>query len=293
MPALDRAVALAQRQYLAVGEAQYLHLDVPGPLDVALEQDGRAAEESLSAGPGCLEPGLQLSRVAGGAHADAAAASRGLDHDRVADLAGSSQRRGHVGYRLAGAGCYRNAGLLHQVPGVDLVAHQLDRLGRRADPGQPGIDHAGGEAGVLGQEAVAGVNGRGAGRARGRQHRAGVQVARGGLRGPEEDGLVGLADERQVRVSLGVDGHRPDAHPARGGDHAPGDLATIGDKDGFKHARQPTAGTRPGALRPRRAPRQPTRRSRPGRIASAPALPPTGPGRSSRRPCHRRRSRPG
>ena len=47
MAALHRAVALAEREHPAVGEAEDLHLDVPGALDVPLQQDGRAAEEPL------------------------------------------------------------------------------------------------------------------------------------------------------------------------------------------------------------------------------------------------------
>ena len=43
--------------------------------------------------------------------------------------------------------------------GRDLVAEQLDLLGRGPDPDQAGVEPPPGEAGVLGQEPVAGVDG--------------------------------------------------------------------------------------------------------------------------------------
>ena len=46
---------------------------------------------------------------------------------------------------------------------VDLVAHRADRVGRRADEGQPGVGDRLGEVGVLGQEAEARVDRVGAG----------------------------------------------------------------------------------------------------------------------------------
>ena len=69
-------------------------------------------------------------------------------------------------------GCeHRDAGRVHQLLRLDLRAHLLDRLGRRPDPGEPGVDHGAGEVGVLGEEAVAGVDRVGAGRLGRRQHR--------------------------------------------------------------------------------------------------------------------------
>ena len=51
-------------------------------------------------------------------------------------------------------------GLVGDVPGGDLVAEVDDRLRGGADPGQPGVDDGLGEVGVLGEEAVAGVDRR-------------------------------------------------------------------------------------------------------------------------------------
>src|SRR5450759_2329392 len=50
VPALDRAVTLAQGDHPTVGKAENLHLDVPGAGQVPLEQDRRRAEEPLAPG---------------------------------------------------------------------------------------------------------------------------------------------------------------------------------------------------------------------------------------------------
>jgi hypothetical protein len=55
--------------------------------------------------------------------------------------------------------------------GGDLVAHDLDRLGARADEDDPGVGARARELGVLGEEAETGVDRLGA-CARGIQHRS-------------------------------------------------------------------------------------------------------------------------
>ncbi len=137
--------------------------------------------------------------------------------------------------RLAAARRYRHARALHQVPGPDLVAHLLDRRRVRADPGQAGRDDLTGEVRVLGQETVTRVH-RGRPGLAGRLHdRRGVQVAPGGLGGTDAHRLVGLADVRQVRVGVGVHRDGPDPHPPGRPQHAPGDLAPVGDKHRIEH----------------------------------------------------------
>ena len=61
-----------------------------------------------------------------------------------------------------------------------MTAHRLDRLGMRADPGQAGGDHGAREIGVLRQEAVARVDGVGAGGAGGLDEQVAAQVGVGG-----------------------------------------------------------------------------------------------------------------
>ena len=84
--ALDRAVALAEVDDVAVAVGEDLDLDVARVGQVALEVDGRVGEELLALARGALEGVLELGLVERDAEALAAAAARGLDRDRVADV---------------------------------------------------------------------------------------------------------------------------------------------------------------------------------------------------------------
>ena len=76
----------------------------------------------------------------------------------------------------------------------------------------PASSQARANGGVLGQEAVAGVHGLGAGLLADLDDLLDVQVALGGRAAAEEVGLVGALDVQRVAVGLGVDGDRRDAH---------------------------------------------------------------------------------
>ena len=64
-----------------------------------------------------------------------------------------------------------------------LAAHLVHHVGGRADEDQPGVGDRAGEGGALGEEAVAGVDRVGAGRAGGLEER-GVEVGLGSGVGP-------------------------------------------------------------------------------------------------------------
>ena len=136
---LDRAVALAQVNDVAVFVAEDLDFDVA-------RLDHRAFEDELFAAEGvaCFRAGTdqcdrQVLRVFDQPHAASAAARCCLDHDRKADLAGFPEQRsiGLVGALVAGhAGHVRRQ---HQALGAGLVAHLQDGLRVRADEHQPGV----------------------------------------------------------------------------------------------------------------------------------------------------------
>ena len=99
------------------------------------------------------------------------------------------------------------------------------------DPDEAGVDDGLGEGGVLGEEAVAGVHGVGAGAARDVEQLGLVEVAVPGGGAAEGVGLVGDLDVQGITVGVGIDGDRGDrAVGARPGD-ADRDLPTIGDED--------------------------------------------------------------
>jgi hypothetical protein len=93
-------------------------------------------------------------------------------------------------------------GVGHQPLRLDLRAHRGDRGRRRPDPDEAGVQHRLREVGVLRQEAVAGVDGVGAGGARGVDQEVGAQVGVGGSRAGEPDGAVGVGAVGTVGVRV-------------------------------------------------------------------------------------------
>ena len=200
-----------------MGVAEDLDLDVARPGDVALEEHPVVAEAARRFAAGGGDRLGQVARRLDDAHPLAAAAGGRLDEQRVADLA--------VAGRVVGRAQGGDAGLDRRPLGRQLVAHRLDHVGRRSDPGQPGGGDLGRERGVLREEAVARVDRLGAGRQRGGDDRRAVEVALS-----QADGLVGLGHERGVHVGVGVDRHAPQAHRARRAEDPAGDLASVGDE---------------------------------------------------------------
>ena len=90
--ALDRAFALAQIDDVAMLVAQHLDFDVARIDDEFLDEDAVIAEGRLGFGLGAGEAFLHFGFRIGDAHALAAAAGGGLDHHRIADLAGDLHR---------------------------------------------------------------------------------------------------------------------------------------------------------------------------------------------------------
>ena len=236
--ALDRAVALAEVDDGAVLVGEHLDLDVARVGQVALEVDGVVGEELLALARGALEGVLELGLLQRDAEALAAAAARGLDGDRVADLLGDLLGLLERLDRVGGARDDRHAGVLHQLAGAGLGAHRLDRARGRADERDAGLLQALGERGVLGQEAVAGVDGLGAGGLDDLHDLVHVEVGLGRRPGPEQVRLAGPLDVLGVAVGLGVDGDGGDAELVERSDHADGDLATVGDQDLGEHGRE-------------------------------------------------------
>ncbi len=190
-----------------------------------------------------LERRPELFGVPGRAHPDPAAAGRGLHHDRVTNPGGFRHGGARAGHRLRAPRGDRHARLGHQVPCVDLVAHLLDRIWRRADPDQAPGQHLAREPRALGQESVAGMNGLRAGPPGRREHGAGVEVAlaraAAGRSAPPRPPPGRTAGRRRPRSRP----HRPDAHAARRGDNPAGDLTPVRHEDGIQHAGSLPAGT--------------------------------------------------
>ena len=254
MAPLDRAVAFADVHAVAVAVHDDLDLHVARLLQPLLEVQGVVAEGRPRLRTADGEGLLQLARGADHAHAAAAAARGGLDQHGVADALGLRQGVGVVAQHLGRAGHRGQPVARQQVARARLGGEPLQHLGRRPDEGQAvGPGHLG-ERVVLGEEAVARVDGVTAGDDGGRQDGRRREVAPLGLRRADADGLVGQLHGPRVAVGLAVGHDGPDAHaPARAQD-AQGDLAAVRDEDPLEH--QPasagtvaTASSRPASRR--------------------------------------------
>jgi hypothetical protein len=274
VPPLEAALALAEVDAAAVAVGEHLDLDVPRAPDVPLEQQLAVPERGHGLAAGRGDGGRELARRVDAAHALAAAARGRLEQHREPDPLGRGREVvvGHPAAVLARDD--RDAGRGDERLRGDLVAHRADRVRWRADPDQPGVLHGPREVRVLGEEAVPGVDGVGADRARRGDQRGRVEVAAGGVRPgqrPDADGDVGLADVARAGVRVAVDRGGADAQPPQRAHDPDGDLAAVGDEDGPEERHGVTSGTcrrtpaRAARWRRRRAPGPARRGSGAGR----------------------------
>ena len=119
---------------------------------------------------------------------------------------------------------------------LDLVAHDADVLRRRADEGDLVLLEDLGEAGVLRQEAVAGMHRVGAGDLAGGEQARDVEIALGGGRRADADALVGEAHVHGIGVGGGVHGDGGDAELLARALDAQRDLSPVGDQDLVEHS---------------------------------------------------------
>ena len=109
-------------------------------------------------------------------------------------------------------------------------------FGLRADEMQIMLGEDFGEAGVLRQEAVAGMHGIGARDLAGREQRGDVEIGVLRRRRPDADALVGEPHMHGVGVGGGMHRDGVDAELLARAQHAERDLAAIGYQDFVEHA---------------------------------------------------------
>ena len=158
MPPLNRALALKQRDHVAVLIGQHLKLNVPRPLNVFLHVKFAVAKRIGRLAVGLVKQIRQLLGVAHNAHAAPAAAGFGFQNHRVADLLGPLLRflgrRNHA----VGTGQNRHLRLFHRLAGFFLLAHQTGHLRRWPDELDVGRAAHLGKVGVLTQQPIPWVN---------------------------------------------------------------------------------------------------------------------------------------
>ncbi len=154
MAALQRAVAGADDDHVAVVVGQHLRLDVARLIEIALDEALAAPERGDRLAGGTGEQLGDLLDRAGHLQPAPAPAERRLDRDRQPVRVGELHDLVGVLGRLRRSRHQRRPSPGRDVPGGHLVTQITDRLRRRPDPGQPGIEHRLREVGVLRQEPV-------------------------------------------------------------------------------------------------------------------------------------------
>jgi hypothetical protein len=214
-----------------VGVGEALCLDVPGSVEEPLDEALAAPERGGGLADRRLELLVDLRKGARDLQAASAAAEGRLDRDRKAVLGRERMDLRGALHRLGCPGDERCTRAMGDVPCAHLVAERLDRCGRRSDPHETGLDDGPREVCVLGEKAVARVDGVGPRPPRDVEQLADVEVRllRPGAR--ERERLVG--DAHVQRLAIGVCVDRDGADPgvtARAGD-ADCDLAAVRDED--------------------------------------------------------------
>jgi hypothetical protein len=171
----------------------------------------------------------------GDAHAPTAAAGDRFDEDRVADF--GCHRLGilFVFDNAVGTGRALNPCLAREGTADVLVFESHHGPGAGADEPDiaAGADFF--EVRVLGEEAVAGVDGIDISDFGGANDAIDAQIAlrRGSF--TDADGFVGHVNVHRIGVSLGIDGYGSDVEFLARADDADGDFTAIGDEDLLEH----------------------------------------------------------
>ena len=244
---------------VAVFIGEDLDFDVARGLQKFFHVDHGIAESRPSLGLGHGDGVQQRGFGMHDAHTAAAAAAGCLDDDRVADTGGGPDDLvGIIGQGAVGAGHARHLGFEHRLFGGDLVAHQADIVGTRADEGEAGRLHALGEICIFRQETIAGMDGGGIGDFGGGDDRRHVQIALCRGRRADADRFVGQLHILGVAVGFGIHSDRLDAHFAAGALDTQGDFTAVCNQNLFKHLGSPRR-NRPDGLRPLRVLASPLR----------------------------------
>ncbi|SHW68339.1 Uncharacterised protein [Mycobacteroides abscessus subsp. abscessus] len=162
MAPLHATVALVEVNDVSRGVRQDLHLDMPRVDDSLLQENRRVSERGLCLAAGCLDRLAQLITLGDPPHTAPATTGNGLDEHRKFHGLGGRQQLLNRCRRLRGCQ-HRQSRLTRSSDGTGLVTRQLQNIGGRPDKRDAGLCAGRREVGILGQEAVAGVDRIGAG----------------------------------------------------------------------------------------------------------------------------------
>ena len=228
---LDGALSLGEGAVVAVLIGKDLNLDVAGLLDELLDEHTVITEGGEGLLLGEVEAGESLLVVVGDTHTLTTTTGGGLDHDGIADLIGDLDDLLVAVDDAVVAGNGVDLGFDGHDLGLDLVTHGLDgELAGTAPLDALGLKSLG-HLPVLGEEAVAGMDGVGAGLLAGLDDLVDSQVGILGGGGSDADSLVGHLDVLGEAVGLGVDCNSLYTHTFSSLEDTAGDFTTVGDED--------------------------------------------------------------
>ena len=233
MSPLQGAVALEQVDRAAVAVGEDLHFDMAGRRHQLLDQEATVPEGGFRLARCRVERLAQFGFGIDAPQSPATAARHGLDQHRVAER---TTPLGNIGDRLyRKSRKHRNPGALHAASRRILVSHQANGVGRRPDPAKA-RRHAGlREFRVLGQEAIAGMDGIDPCPPGGGKQAIGIEIAQVRRRRPQRHDRVDGAGVQCFPI-------RPRGHTYRGNSQATAgtrdprrDFAAVGDQNTFEH----------------------------------------------------------
>ena len=179
--ALDRAVALEQVHQVAVLVAQHLHFHVAGTAHQLFQVHLVIAKGGQGLALGQLHHGGQIGFGFNDAHATAATAPAGLEHQRIAHTQGHGLGGLDVGGQGACGGYHGHLGRHGHGAGGHFVAQGAHHVAFGANEGNACGSAGIGKVGVFAQKTVAGVNGIDVGLFGNADDVFNVQIGRNGL----------------------------------------------------------------------------------------------------------------
>ena len=235
MAALQRALALAEVDGVAMLVGQHLHLDVPGIEDRLLDINFAVTERALGFTAGALESGLEFGRGVHQAHAFSAAAGGSFQHHGIADSGGDLFGFGDGFDAARSAGDERDTGFFHGLAGAGFRSHGVHGGRGGADELDSRVGASLREFRILRKEAVTGVDGIGAGARGDVENLRNIQIRFRRCGRADGIGFIGFAHVERGAVYIGVDDHGGNVQLVAGAEHAHRDLATIGNEDLLEH----------------------------------------------------------
>ena len=227
--ALRGAVALAQGDGIfAIG--QHLDLNVADIRQEALDVDRRVIERGLCLVHDLVE--ILFQRVLGFHDAHTATTTTGgsLNQQREAGVMGNLQGLVELGDHAVGARHGGNTGGLSDALGRDLVTHQADVLGRRANKADLFFFHHADKIRLFGQEAVARVNGIRLVRHGCGDDQLGAVVALGNIRRADAYCLIGELYWQGVLIAFGISKDGLDTQFLAGANDAKRNLTAVSNE---------------------------------------------------------------